>query len=104
MYRLKSFFLINILVLSISNLAFGQLSDVATDSGTYRGYISPVDGRVTVFQGIGYAAPPVGDLRWKAPSPAIPFAGVREADRASAACWQARNSDASVYALSLIHI
>ena len=98
MFRLKRVWLIHIVALTISNLAFGQLSEVATDSGTYRGHISPIDERVTVFQGIGYAAPPVGDLRWKPPSPAIPFAGVREADRVSAACWQARNSDASVYA------
>ena len=98
MFRLNGFLLISILVLSISNLAFGQLSEVDTDSGTYRGHISQFDEGVTVFQGIGYAAPPVGDLRWKPPSPAIPFAGVREADRVSAACWQARNPAASVYA------
>ena len=81
MFRLKRAWLIHIVALTISNLAFGQLSEVATDSGTYRGHISPIDERVMVFQGIGYAAPPVGDLRWKPPSPAIPFAGVREADR-----------------------
>ena len=73
MFRLKRVCLIHILTLTISNLVFGQLTDVATDSGTYRGHISPVDEKVTVFQGIGYAAPPVGDLRWKPPSPANPL-------------------------------
>ena len=98
MFCVNRVWLTYISALTISNLAFGQLSDVSTDSGTYRGHISPIDESVTVFQGIGYAAPPVGDLRWKPPSSAIPFAGVKEADRVRSACWQARNSDASVYA------
>lgn len=34
---------------------------------------------VSVFKGIPFAAPPVGDLRWKAPQPVRPWEGVREA-------------------------
>ena len=33
---------------------------------------------MTVYKGIPFAAPPVGDLRWKAPQPVIPWEGVRE--------------------------
>ncbi len=33
------------------------------------------------FKGIPFAAPPVGDLRWKAPQPVQPWSGVREALR-----------------------
>ena len=43
---------------------------------------------ITVFYGIPYAAPPVGDLRWKAPQPAVGWEGVRDCARASAKCWQ----------------
>ncbi len=32
------------------------------------------------FKGIPFAAPPIGDLRWKAPQPVIPWTGVRKAD------------------------
>ena len=44
---------------------------------------------VLVYKGIPYAAPPVGDLRWKAPQPVIPWMGVLKADKFGAACIQA---------------
>src|SRR5262245_44219435 len=43
---------------------------------------------VRVYRGIPYAAPPVGDLRWKAPQPAAPWKGVRQATEMPHACWQ----------------
>lgn len=74
------------------------VNEVSTDSGVYLGHASPYAERVTVFKGIAYAAPPVRDLRWQAPAPPVPFAGVHQADRIGPACWQARNSDDSLYA------
>ncbi|PNE26304.1 carboxylesterase [Tannerella sp. oral taxon 808] len=35
---------------------------------------------VKVFKGVPFAAPPVGDLRWRAPQPVKPWEGVRKAD------------------------
>ncbi|HSW39951.1 MAG TPA: carboxylesterase family protein, partial [Acidobacteriota bacterium] len=40
-----------------------------------------VEGDIASFKGIPFAAPPVGNLRWKAPQPVIPWEGVRKADK-----------------------
>ncbi|MFI0712385.1 carboxylesterase/lipase family protein [Streptomyces inhibens] len=40
------------------------------------------------FNGIPYAAPPVGALRWAAPRPAVPWTGVRDAIRTASPCPQ----------------
>ena len=44
----------------------GQIADAAPD-----------DSGIRVFKGIPYAAPPVGELRWKAPQPVQPWDGIR---------------------------
>ncbi|MDH6124588.1 carboxylesterase family protein [Kitasatospora sp. GP82] len=49
---------------------------VATHSGPVRG--TAHDGYQS-FQGVPYAAPPVGELRWRDPQPVAPWSGVREA-------------------------
>jgi para-nitrobenzyl esterase len=43
---------------------------------------------VRVFKGIPYAAPPVGDLRWRAPKPAAHWEGTRAADQFGPVCMQ----------------
>jgi para-nitrobenzyl esterase len=43
---------------------------------------------VRIFRGIPYAAPPVGDLRWKPPQPVEPWDGIREATALSRGCTQ----------------
>jgi para-nitrobenzyl esterase len=40
------------------------------------------------FMGIPYARPPVGDLRWEAPQPTIPWTGVRDANLPGRSCTQ----------------
>ncbi len=50
---------------------------IQTESGLVSGYYNEKTG-VTVFKGVPFAAPPVGDLRWKAPQPPKPWKGVKE--------------------------
>jgi para-nitrobenzyl esterase len=47
-----------------------------------------IDGGSRRFLGIPFAAPPVGDLRWRPPQPVVPWSGVLEADTLSDACAQ----------------
>src|SRR6266699_4917625 len=47
-----------------------------------------VVGGVQAYKGIPYAAPPVGDLRWRPPQPVVPWKGVKAADHFNPACMQ----------------
>src|SRR5580692_5607632 len=46
------------------------------------------DGKVRAWMGLPYAAPPLGDLRWKAPQPAAKWKGDRDATSYGAHCAQ----------------
>jgi para-nitrobenzyl esterase len=62
---------------------------VKTDKGYVSGTIIGEPGKeVSVFRGIPYAAPPVGDLRWRPPQPVTAWKGIRECTRFSAFCPQ----------------
>ena len=55
------------------------MDTVKIDSGLISGLIEGEgDEEVRIYRGIPYAAPPVGDLRWKPPQPVVPWEGVRE--------------------------
>jgi para-nitrobenzyl esterase len=58
---------------------------VKLDAGMIEGTGS---GDVLSFKGIPYAAPPVGDLRWRSPQPVQPWAGVRQATAYGNDCMQ----------------
>jgi para-nitrobenzyl esterase len=60
---------------------------VRIDSGTLSG-VATRDPAIRVFKGIPYAAPPVGDLRLRAPAPAKRWKGVRKADTFGPVCPQ----------------
>lgn len=51
---------------------------VATKSGDVKGVVLNAETSLTVFRGIPYAAPPVGDLRWRPPQPAASWTGARD--------------------------
>lgn len=60
---------------------------VQTAQGLVRGVPGALDG-ITVFKGIPFAAPPVGNLRWEQPQPPASWDGVRMADTWGDSCVQ----------------
>lgn len=58
---------------------------IKTQSGDVQGI---AERGVFAFKGIPYAAPPVGNLRWREPGPAAAWQGVRKADAYGHACMQ----------------
>ena len=60
---------------------------VKTDAGLLSGSAAAAPG-VRVFKGIPFAAPPIGELRWRAPQPVAKWTGVHNADRFGGVCVQ----------------
>ena len=74
-----------LLALSASSAGAAMNGPVATEGGMVEG---TVENGVTVYKGIPFAAPPVGDLRWKAPQPVRPWSGVKRTTAFAPACMQ----------------
>jgi para-nitrobenzyl esterase len=66
--------------------------------GTWLTPSSPagLDQRVAVWRGLPYGAPPVGNLRWRAPEPAACWKGVYDDMFELSACVQASNPDQGI--------
>ena len=65
----------------------GDDSVVVVKNGALRGLTLA---NVTLFNGIPYARPPIGDLRWAPPEPAEDWPGVRDATAVAPQCAQNR--------------
>ena len=63
---------------------------VSVTGGDIRGILNK-EGNVAIFAGIPFAAPPVGNLRWKEPQDVIPWEGIREADHFAPMAMQNEN-------------
>src|ERR1700680_4486151 len=79
--------LLAVLVTLIPFASFGASSylQVKIETGTIKGKAS---GQVNSFLGIPYAAPPVGELRWKPPATAAKWTGIRKSTEFGARCMQ----------------
>jgi len=66
---------------------------VKIDTGRVSGALTGTDNAISVYKGIPYAAPPVGNLRWREPQPAADWAGVRESVKFSAIPPQRESAD-----------
>ncbi|MBN8825741.1 MULTISPECIES: carboxylesterase family protein [unclassified Spirosoma] len=77
---------------SLFGLYLGALAQQPTPVKVVGGLVQGTseDG-LTVYKGIPFAAPPVGDLRWKAPQPVAKWEGVRETKKFAPAPMQGGN-------------
>jgi para-nitrobenzyl esterase len=77
-----------LLVVGVACISTASASDkVKTQAGVVEGTMN-AGGTVRMFKGVPFAAPPVGDLRWKAPQPVPKWPGVRQAEKFGPACMQ----------------
>ncbi len=84
----KAFFLTTCLMLLIFCNAYAQTGPtVAVTGGTIQGRALGAPGGA-VFKGIPFAAPPVGDLRWREPQAVKSWAGTLQTVEFSAPCTQ----------------
>lgn len=76
-----------LLCLAMAQTAFGLEDPLSIESGLLAAG-PPLRSGIKVYRGIPYAAPPIDTARWRAPAPAKPWGGVRDASRFGAACVQ----------------
>jgi len=77
--------------------ALADISQARVTGGTVSG-VSEND--LSIFKGVPFAAPPVGERRWKSPGPVSPWTGVRKADAFAKACMQAPNTQGNTAPVS----
>ena len=79
-----------VLTFLISAIAFNSFANserpvVTVETGSLQG---ATEYNMNVFKNIPYAAPPVGDLRWRPPQPAASWNGMRDASQFGESCPQ----------------
>jgi len=70
---------------AVVSTALAQVQSARVTGGEVQGVV--VNG-IASFKGIPFAAPPVGQNRWRSPQPVVPWSGVRRADTFAPACMQ----------------
>ena len=77
----RLFFLLPLLAFLACGTTDKSDSPILTvEGGQIQGVSAGAPG-VFVYKGIPYAAPPIGDLRWREPQPVVAWEGVRQCDR-----------------------
>ena len=67
------------------NIFAAERPIVKVETGSLQG---TVEYNMQAFKNIPYAAPPVGDLRWRPPQPALAWSGIRDASKFGSSCPQ----------------
>ncbi len=87
-------------ILLLASLVLASCSDsnpvLTIEGGKVIGVPTPTRG-VIAYKGLPFAAPPVGNLRWKEPQPVVPWEGIKKADKYGDAASQVTWDPQSFY-------
>ncbi len=72
--------------LALGLAAPAQAAPIVVDGGMIEGTTLPSG--VQAWLGVPFAAPPLRELRWRAPQPVVPWAGTLHTDRFAPECLQ----------------
>jgi para-nitrobenzyl esterase len=75
------------LIFSFNPIYKKAFETIKVEGGTISG-ITNSDNDIYIFKGIPFAAPPVGNLRWKEPQPIAPWNGIKKCDAFGASPMQ----------------
>ena len=92
MKRVAFFIVLSGVVAVIARTSAMIPEQVRIDTGLLAGAAGRTQPSVRVFKGIPFAAPPLGENRWRAPQPAAKWDGVRKADAFGAPCTAGRRA------------
>lgn len=85
MKKILAYLMLLVSAITFNSFASSGLPTVTVESGSLEG---STEYGMNVFKNIPYAAPPVGDLRWRPPQPAASWAGIRDASKFGDSCPQ----------------
>jgi para-nitrobenzyl esterase len=86
MKRVALLVLLGVVTVSTSRTSALVPEQVRVDAGVVEGVIGTVHPTVRIFKGIPFAAPPLGENRWRAPQPVARWEGVFKADAFGSSC------------------
>ena len=86
MKRIALFAVLAAVIVTVSGTSAMIPEQVKIDTGLVEGVTGMVHPTVRIYKGIPFAAPPVGENRWRAPQPAAKFDGVFKANAFGPSC------------------
>jgi para-nitrobenzyl esterase len=102
---MRTRFVVVLLAVAVLALTSAGVAAIADPVRVEQGLLAGTNGSsadVRVYRGIPFAAPPTGDLRWKAPQPPVAWQGPRQATEFSNGCWQMQYpASAAIYQAKL---
>jgi len=96
MKPLRSIPIVSLLGAALAGQSLLAADRVKVANGILESTAAPKDG-VRSFKGIPFAAPPVGDLRWREPQPVKNWKGARNADQFGPRCMQRTSPNADYW-------